>query len=79
MPHLLTRDEEIVSAEVSFGLPFPSVQRDLRRGKSEQALWLSEAEAELLVSLCITAAADGGDAEQVLFSKLGGLVRSFSR
>jgi hypothetical protein len=79
MQQLLTRDEEIDHTDVSFSFPFALEPRALLSSEAVRPLWLSAAEAELLVSLCVSAAADGGDAENELFSKLGSLVRSFSR
>ena len=42
-------------------------------------LWLTEREAETLVSLCLTSLADAGEAEHPLFTKLGDFLRAFSR
>jgi hypothetical protein len=49
-----------------------------RTGPSPKPLWLTQAEAELLVSLCIASTTDGGREEEELFAKLGRFVRSLS-
>ena len=42
-------------------------------------LWLSEPEAEILVSLCLTSLGYAGSAEHELFVKLGEYLRAFRR
>jgi hypothetical protein len=45
----------------------------------ELPLLLSQAEAETLVSLCLTSIGDGGAGEHPLFVKLGEFLRGFYR
>ena len=47
------------------------------RKLTELALWLTEEEAEALASLCLVSPAEAGEGEQVLFGKLGELLRAF--
>jgi hypothetical protein len=42
-------------------------------------LWLSEAEAEALISLCATSVISAGDLEHHLMSRLGQHLRAFAR
>ena len=53
-----------------------------RRGsepREERPLWLTLQEVELLIVLCATSQANGGRAEEPLFSKLGAFFRWFSQ
>ena len=40
-------------------------------------LWLTQAEAEALLALCVLSPADAGSCEEKLFGKLGDYFRSF--
>jgi hypothetical protein len=42
-------------------------------------LWLTEEQAELLLSLCATSPTSGGHGEREVFTKLGDLLRAFWR
>ncbi len=51
--------------------------RDEERGEPRLPLYLSEAEAEMLLRLCAVSPACGGLAEDELFSRIGELLRAF--
>jgi hypothetical protein len=79
MQQMLSHDEQMDRYEEAFDLALILPQPASPIGYPVQPLWLSPAEAELLISLCVTSSTDGGTAEGELFDKLGRFVRSFGR
>jgi hypothetical protein len=60
-------------------LGFPRLTLSARGSEpSPKPLWLTAAEAELLLSLCFASPSAGGPLEAEFFAKLGRFVRSFS-
>lgn len=77
MQQILVDKDRSESFETALGLP----RRALGSAASEPSpkpLWLTAAEAELLVSLCFASPSVGGQLEAEFFAKLGRFVRSFS-
>lgn len=55
----------------------PVQERQMPDEGLQRPLWLTEPEAEVLVSLCLVSLADAGAAEHCLFVQLGEYLRAF--
>jgi len=77
MPQLMVDDSPTELLETRFDLPRLPIGSQASE-PSPKPLWLTAAEAELLVSLCFASPSTGGQVEAEFFAKLGRFVRSFS-